>query len=208
MKEKKIELLIVLTALSAGILLIANLSATKLWNLFGISVDGGLVIFPLSYVIGDIIMELFGRKIANRVVMMGFVVNLLAVVVFWIVGILPEYAGWGLQEAYQSILGFAPRVIFASLVAYLLSGFLNNFVFEKIRNKTGEQKLWLRVVGSSAVAKICDTMFFETVAFLGVLSLPEFFVQAGFAYVAAVGIEAILMPVIYVIVRKMHEIYD
>ena len=207
---EKIRILITLAVFSAGILLISNLAATKLWDFCGIAVDGGVLIFPLSYIIGDLIIELYDKKVANYIIYIGFGLNLLAVLVFWAVGVLPEYASWNGQEAYQTILGFAPRVIFGSLIAYLTSGLMNNLVFERIRARTGDAKMWVRFLGSSAVAHLFDSLIFETVAFLGVLSFEEFLVQAGFAYLAGIILEIILTPISYWVVKKLrkYEIRD
>lgn len=202
---KKIRVLVFLTALSAGILVISNIVAVKLWDFFGISVDGGLAIFPLTYVIGDLVVELYGKKLANFTVYTGFLINLLAVLVFLLVGILPAYAGWGGQEAYNAILGFTPRIVAGSLVAYVVSGIVNNFVFEKIRKKTGEKRLWARAIGSSVVAKLTDTVVFEVIAFFGLLSLPEFLAQMGFAYVASIILEIALMPLTYFLVKRLRK---
>ena len=202
---KKLKVLIFLATLSAGVLVISNIVAAKLWNLAGISVDGGLLIFPLSYVLGDLMVELYGKKIANYVIYVGLCLNIVAVVVFGLVGLLPAYAGWSGQAAYEEILGFVPRIVAGSLVAYLLSGVLNNWVFEKIRQKTGEKKLWLRFLGSSAVAKLVDSLIFEIVAFLGVLSFGEFLAQATFAYLVGLVLETVLVPVSYFCVRRLRK---
>ena len=207
---KKIRVLILLATLSASILMISNIVAVKLWDFFGIAVDGGIIVFPLTYVLGDLIMELYGKKIANYIIYMSFFVNVLAVLIFAMVGLLPEYAGWGNQEAYNTILGFMPRVAMASLMAFVLSGLMNNYIFEKIKKRTGEKKLWMRFIGSSLVAKFVDSLIFETIAFLGVLSFSEFLAQAGFAYFAGVLLEIVLIPVSYFVVKKLkkYEISD
>lgn len=202
---KKLKVLIFLATLSAGILVISNIVAVKLWDLGGVSVDGGLLIFPLSYVLGDLMVELYGKKLANYVIYASFFLNVLAILVFVLVGLLPAYDGWGGQEAYNMILGFVPRIVIGSLAAYLVSGVLNNLVFEKIREKTGEKKLWLRFLGSSVLAKIADNIVFETIAFFGVLSVGEFFAQAGLAYAASLILEIILMPVSYFLVSKLRK---
>ncbi len=203
--EKKVRVLILLATLSACILVISNIVAVKLWDLFGIAVDGGIIVFPLTYVLGDLMIELYGKKMANYVIYVSFLVNILAVLVFTLVGCLPEYAEWGGQYAYDMILGFTPRIALASLVAFVLSGLMNNYVFEKIKKRTGEKRLWVRFIGSSIIAKMIDSLIFETVAFLGVLSFSEFLMQASFAYVAGVFLEIILIPISYFVVKKLKK---
>lgn len=203
--EKKINLLLVFAILSAGILTISNIVAVKLWDFFGIAVDGGIVIFPITYILGDIIVELYGEKRANFIVWLGFLLNIVAVLIFLLVGILPAYEGWNVQESYEKILFFTPRIVVGSLIAYLFSGLINNKMFEKIRKKTGEKHLWMRTLGSSFVAKIFDNIIFKTIAFYGLLSFPEFVSQLIFAYVASVVLEILLTPITYFVVGKLKK---
>ena len=199
-----------LTALSASVLVISNIVAVKLWNFCGIAVDGGIAIFPLSYIIGDVVMELYGKKIGDHVVFVGFAINIMAVLVFLLVGALPEYPGWGGQESYNAILGFTPRIVIGSLAGYVTSGLVNNFVFAKIKKRTGEKYLFLRSLGSSMIAKVFDILLFDTIAFLGVLSFSEFCSQVAFAYGAGIVLEILLTPLTYLVVKalKKYEIRD
>lgn len=197
--------LIYLTAISAGILLISNLAATKLWNMFGIAVDGGVVCFPISYVLGDILIEFFGKKTAKSVILSSLLLNILAALVFWVVCILPPFTGTeDMQSAIVSVLGFAPRIILGSLTAYLFSQFSNNYIFEKIKQKTGTKLFLVRALGSSLVAHLFDTLIFETIAFLGVLPINDFINQAVFAYLIGLGFEFILSPLELLIVSKVR----
>lgn len=201
----KLKVMAALTAASVGVLIVSNIAAVKLWDFFGIPVDGGIIIFPLSYVINNLTSELYGRKMANRIVIIGLTMNILAVLVFLLVGILPSYSGWDGQASYDAILGFTPRIVIASVLSYLVSGLINNFVFEKIRKKLGEKKMFIRFLGSSVVARIFDSLIFETIAFFGVLSVPEFLVQAGFAYIAGVVVELLLFPVSRIVAKRLKK---
>lgn len=187
--------------LSCSVLLVSNIVAVKLFNFYGVAVDGGIVLFPISYVIGDVAVELYGKKEARNIIVGSFLVNLVAVMVFLIVEKLPAYPNWHGQEAYEAILGFTPRLVAGSLLAYLMSSLLNNVIFVRIRQKTGEQKLYVRALTSSVVARLVDSAIFETVAFLGVLSLSEFLRQAAFAYAAGMLLEVLLTPLTYAAVK-------
>lgn len=200
-KDTRLKGLVVLAIGSAGVLLISNLTATKLWDFCGIPVDGGILIFPLSYIIGDVVVELYGKKMADYIIKISFGLNLLAVITFLLVGLLPAYADWQGQAAYMAIFGFVPRVVLGSFVAYVLSGLMNNLIFVKIKQRTGDKKLWLRTIGSSVVAKLVDITIFETIAFLGVLSIEDFWRQAIFAYVAGMALEIVFTPLTYLVVR-------
>ena len=197
--------LIYLTAISAGILLISNLAATKLWNMFGIAVDGGILCFPISYILGDIIIEFYGKKVAKSVIFSSLLLNILAALVFWAVCVLPPFAGTEeMQNSIVNVLSFAPRIIIGSLTAYLFSQFSNNFIFEKIKKKTGSKLFLVRALGSSIVAHFLDSLVFETIAFLGVLPFNDFLNQAIFAYLLGLGLELILSPIELLIVAKVR----
>ena len=197
--------LIYLTAISAGILLISNLAATKLWNMFGIAVDGGILCFPISYILGDIIIEFYGKKVAKSVIFSSLLLNILAALVFCAVCVLPPFAGTEeMQNSIVNVLGFAPRIILGSLTAYFFSQFSNNFIFEKIKKKTGSKLFLVRALGSSIVAHFLDSLVFETIAFLGVLPFNDFLNQALFAYLLGLGLELILSPIELLIVAKVR----
>ena len=201
--------LIYLTAISAGILLISNLAATKLWNMFGIAVDGGILCFPISYILGDIIIEFYGKKVAKSVIFSSILLNILAALVFWAVCSLPPFTGTEeMQNSIVNVLGFAPRIILGSLTAYFFSQFSNNYIFDKIKQKTGSKLFLVRALGSSAVAHFLDSLVFETVAFLGVLPFNDFLNQAIFAYLLGLGLELILSPLELLIVLKVGPILN
>lgn len=136
MSNFKLRLLIYFATISASTLLISNLAAVKLWNFFGIAVDGGVVVFPITYIIGDLIVEFYGKKIAKNIILAGFFINILAIIVFYIVIALPPYEGWTMQAAMASVLGFTPRIIIGSLTAYVCSNFLNNYIFTRLKSET------------------------------------------------------------------------
>ena len=137
MSNFKQRTLILMCALSVGALLISNLAAIKLWNLNGIAVDGGILVFPLTYILSDLIVEFYGKKHAQQIVFAGFLINLLAILVFWAVIALPAYPGWNLQEAYSQVLGFTPRIVLGSLAAYIVSNLFNNTLFIYLKEKQG-----------------------------------------------------------------------
>lgn len=206
MSNFKQKLLIYFATISACTLLISNLAAIKLWDLFGIAVDGGVIVFPLTYIIGDLIVEFYGKKVAKTVILAGFLINILAVVVFYCVIALPAYEGWDMQNAYASVLGFTPRIIIGSLFAYVCSNLFNNVIFTKLKNGKGifASSFIARALGSSAFAHIIDCTIFEIIAFLGVLSFNEFLAQAIFAYVIGIGLEIVLSPIEVVIANYLR----
>lgn len=211
MTNFKQKLLIYFASISSCTLLISNIAAVKLWDFFGIAVDGGVVLFPLTYIIGDLIVEFYGKKIAKNIIFAGFFMNLIACAIFYIVIALPAYDGWKMQDSFFDVLGFAPRIILGSLLAYVCSNLVNNVVFTKLKHGNGifASSFIARALGSSAFAHILDSAIFETIAFLGVLSFQEFVMQAVFAYVLGIGLEVILSPIEIVIAKKVkHKIEE
>lgn len=202
----KEKLLIYLATISAGTLLISNLAAIKLWDFFGIAVDGGVILFPITYIIGDLIVEFYGKKIAKNIILASFFINIIAILVFYIVIELPAYDGWEMQEAFASVLGFTPRIILGSLIAYVCSNVFNNFIFTKLKNSNGifAKSFIARALGSSAFAHMIDSGIFETIAFLGVLPFQEFLTQAGFAYLLGLGLEVIFSPMEAFIAKRIR----
>lgn len=207
--KDRIKNLIAISILSGGVLLISNLAATKIWSFCGIPFDGGLLLFPLSYVLGDLAIELFGRKVARSIIWSSFVLNMIAAIILIVVGMLPPYSEWNNQSAYEAILGFAPRVVVGSLIAYVVSSLVNNMIFQKIKDSTlverRDKSFFSRAVGSSAIAKLIDIIVFETIAFLYVLPLKDFLIQMAFAYLAGMILEIALFPITNLLAHVLRQ---
>lgn len=205
MRGLKTERLILWSALASGVLLISNIVAVKLWTFAGVAIDGGIVLFPLTYIIGDLIVEFYGRKLANKVIWASLMVNILAILTFMGVSVLPPHPDWHGQEAFGQILGFVPRIVIGSLIAYLVSQLVNNLVFEKIKQKTGERGFLVRALGSSLISKLFDIVIFEIIAFYGVLPFKDFLGQMVVAYLAGILLEVILSPITVGVVKLIKR---
>ncbi|NDB08573.1 MAG: VUT family protein, partial [Actinobacteria bacterium] len=152
-------------AIFVALLLISNIGAVKLIELGPIITDGGAILFPLVYIVGDILSEVYGFKAARRVILMAFAVSILAAATFYIVQLAPPASDWENQVAFESILGFVPRIVLASVIAFLVGQLLNSYVLVKIKERTREKNLWLRLMGSTAVGQFADSLIFCTIAF-------------------------------------------
>jgi uncharacterized integral membrane protein (TIGR00697 family) len=199
LKISKAQLFAILTALTSTVLIVSNLSSTKMFDFFGTGLvwDGGAILFPVSYVLGDIVTEIFGFKIAKRVIWTAFAMNLVAVLALFIVQLLPPGPGWGNQVAYETIIGFMPRIVAGSLIAFVAGQILNAYVFVKIKEITKGKHLWQRAIGSSLVGDLVDTVIFTTIAFIGTISTPQFVGLLIIAYISKIIGETILLPVTY-----------
>jgi queuosine precursor transporter len=196
-----------------AVLLISNVTATKLVGLLGFPFDGGTLLFPLSYIFGDILTEVYGFGRARRVIWLGFLANALAAICFYVVGILPPAADWPNQSAYEAILGLVPRIVFASFIAYLCGEFTNSYVLAKMKIATQGKWLWTRTIGSTLVGEGVDTLIFVTIAFAGTIPLYSLWLMMIFNYVFKCGIEVLFTPITYWLVgalkrREQVDVYD
>src|SRR5436190_16627010 len=154
-------------ALFVTCLLTANTIAAKLIVVGGVVLTAGIVIFPLSYVLGDVLTEVWGYGAARRVIWLGFACNAVMVAAIWIGGELPPAPFGASQFAYDEMLGFAPRLLVASFLAYLAGEFANAFVLAKLKVATRGRFLWIRTIGSTVVGQALDSAVFVTLAFAG-----------------------------------------
>ena len=211
--KEEVKLFALLTGIMSLAIFSANIAAVKLWNAGGIAVDGGLLIFPLTYVAGDILVELYGQKLANYVSIIATVLNVVIIGLMVAVVALPAYPNWGGQVAFSEVVFSSLRITVASLTGFLFSQFTNNASFRKIKLtqwrkyhfpvEPDDEDLYyegvnirgykVRALASSAIGRLVDNALFETIAFLGVLSTGEFLLQAVMAYVEGFIVELVLI---------------
>jgi queuosine precursor transporter len=190
----------VIVGVFVGLLLISNIGAVKLIEFGPIITDGGVFLFPLVYIVGDILSEVYGFKAARKAIFIGFAMSILAALTFWLVQISPPAEAWSNQEAFESVLGFVPRIVLASVAGYLVGQLLNAWVLVKIKERTQEKALWLRLLGSTIIGEFADTIVFCTIAFYGVITGTEFLVYVAFGFVYKTLVEVVLLPVSYAVI--------
>ncbi|HEY5845202.1 MAG TPA: queuosine precursor transporter [Microlunatus sp.] len=195
-----------------GLLLISNIGATKLigfptgWDALPVIItDGGAFLFPLTYILGDVLAEVYGLRKARRAIIAGFVLAGIASLTFWLVSVTPPAPDWGNQEAWQAVLGFVPRIVLASLLGFLAGQFLNAYVLVKIKQATREKSLWARLIGSTVIGELADTAVFCVVAFGGVVSGPVLINYIITGYLYKVAIEVLLLPLTYAVIRAVKK---
>ncbi len=210
----KYRYLDIITAVFVTVLILSNITSTKILSLGWFSFDGGTIIFPLAYIFGDILTEVYGYARARRVIWIGFAMNLLMVLIFWVVSSLPsavdEFA-IAQSSAFSSLLGVVPRIVLGSFVAYLFGEFINSYILAKLKIKTQGKKLWLRTIGSTILGQFVDTTIFLLIAFAGVLSWNLLVIIWISNYIFKILTEIILLPVTYKVVswlkKKENEDY-
>ena len=147
----------------------SNIIAVKLISVAGFILPAAIIIFPISYIIGDILTEVYGYRQARQVIWLGFLCNLIAVIGIWLGGLLPPAPFWAGQAAYDAILGYVPRLLVASFVAYLVGEFSNAYVLAKMKVATEGRWLWARTISSTLVGQGLDSAVFITLAFVGTI---------------------------------------
>lgn len=188
-----------------AVILISNVASTKILLLGPFTFDGGTILFPISYIFGDILTEVYGYRRSRRVIWIGFGSAFLMSAVFVMVGKLPAGPGWENQEAYDKILGLTPRIVLASLVAYFSGEFSNSFTLAKMKVLTKGRWLWSRTIGSTLIGEGVDTALFVTIAFAGLWPVPLLLSVLVSNYVFKVLFEAAATPFTYLLVNFLKR---
>lgn len=195
----------IIVAVFVSLLLLSNIGAVKLIAFGPIIVDGGVFLFPLVYIVGDVLSEVYGFRAARRAILLAFAMSVLAALTFWLIQISPAADDWGNQEAFEAVLGFVPRIVLASVGAFLVGQLLNSYVLVWIKARTHGRALWLRLLGSSAVGQFADTLVFCTIAFYGVISGTDFLVYVAFGFLYKTLVEVVLLPVTYAVIDAVKR---
>jgi uncharacterized integral membrane protein (TIGR00697 family) len=178
-------------------LIASNIIAVKLVSVFGLLLPAAILVFPISYIFGDVLTEVYGYRQARRVIWLGFFCNLITVVAIWLGQILPAASFWDGQAAYERILGYTPRLLGASFLAYLVGEFANSFVLAKMKIATQGRWLWTRTIGSTLVGQGLDSTVFMTLAFAGTIPLSGLANAIVVQWLAKSIYEAIVTPLTY-----------
>ena len=189
-------------------LLISNILATKIILIGPWAAPAGVLIFPIAYIINDVIVEVWGYKKARLIIWSGFVVNLLAALFFTLAIVVPAAPFWQNQTAFSTILGSTPRIIIASLLAYLTGSFLNAFVMSKVKVLMKGKDFSVRAILSTLVGETADSMIFITIAFAG--SMP-FNVLIGMIFTQAcikTVYEIVILPFTIVVVKWVKKVEE
>ncbi|MDE2078797.1 MAG: queuosine precursor transporter [Patescibacteria group bacterium] len=209
--QKSYKYLTAVGMLFVSILIISNVASTKIVDFGPFTFDGGTLLFPLSYIFGDIMTEVYGYKGTRPIIWLGFFSTFMMAVTFIVVGALPAAPGWDNQAAYDVILGLTPRIVAASLIAYFAGEFSNSFVLAKMKIMTKGRWLWTRTIGSTIVGEFVDTMLFVVIAFWGVFPTALVVTLIISNYVFKTLVEVVFTPITYKVVgflkRSEHEDY-
>ena len=186
-------------------LITANIAAVKLIEVFRFVLPAGTIIFPVSYIFGDVLTEVYGYRQARSVIWLGFLCNFIVVVARWIGQVLPPASFWDGQKAYERILGYTPRLLVASFLAYLVGEFANSFVLAKMKIATKGRWLWTRTIGSTLVGEGLDSLVFMTLAFAGTIPAGALLLAILTQWLVKSAYEAVVTPLTYIVVNFLKR---
>jgi len=194
---------VIIAAIFVTCLITANIIAIKVISFGPLILPAAIIVFPLSYIFGDILTEVYGYRQARRVIWLGFFCNLIFVIFAWVGQVLPPAPFWEWQEAYETILGYTPRLLVASFCGYLVGEFTNFFVLARMKILTRGRWLWTRTIGSTIVGEGLDTLIFITLAYIGT---PSFvLIMILYHWLVKTGIEALATPFTYAVVNFLKK---
>lgn len=196
---------LVVTAIFVTSLITANIIAVKLVGVASLIFPAAVIIFPVSYIIGDVLTEVYGFQRARLVIWLGFFCNLLSVIAIWLAQILPSASFWQGQAAYEQILGYTPRLLIASFVAYLVGEFVNSIVLAKMKIATHGRWLWTRTIGSTLIGEGLDSLVFISIAFLGTIPLSAMFFTIITQWLMKTTYEIVVTPLTYIVVNFLKR---
>jgi queuosine precursor transporter len=213
-ENKSYRYLMPIAGLFITTLIISNIIAVKLVKIGGLILPAAVVLFPITYIIGDVLTEVYGYARARQVIWLGFFCNLIAVLAIWVGGLLPSAPFWNAgtygssdeaMKAYRAILSFTPRLLIASFIAYLTGEFLNSLVLAKLKIRTKGRFLWIRTIGSTIVGEGADSAIFISIAFVGIMPGAALGITILSQWLFKVGYEVLATPLTYLVVGKLKR---
>lgn len=198
---------VIIAALFVTVLITANIVAVKLVDVAGLIVPAGTVtLFPLSYILGDVLTEVYGFRRARLVIWLGFICNLVAVAAITITQFLPGAGFWDGQDAYERILGLTPRLLVASFAAYLVGEFVNAIILARMKVLTGGRWLWSRTISSTVVGQGIDSLIFISIAFIGTIATGELLRTMLTAWLLKTAYEILATPLTYLVINALKRL--
>ena len=213
MKEKVSVPFMLLGILFNVCLITANLLETKVIQIFGITMTAGLLVFPISYIINDCIAEVWGFKKARLIIWSGFAMNFFVVAIAQIAVALPAAPFWEGEEGFNFVFGMAPRIVVASLAAFLAGSFLNAYVMSKMKIASGGKNFSARAIWSTVVGETADSLIFFPLAFGGIIPITQLMIMIGIQIVLKSLYEVLILPITIRVVKAIKkqegaDIYD
>lgn len=208
-QKKQLHIYEMLAGLFVMTLIVSNIASIKVVAIGPLVFDAGTILFPLSYIVGDIVTEVYGYRKMRSLLYVGVVSLILTMTTFWVVQILPASPDWPNQVAYESILGVVWRIVLASVTALFLGEIMNAYVMARMKVRSKGKNLWVRMISSSVVGSAIDTVVFSTVAFLGTMPFDALAQLMITVFLIKIATEVIVSPLtikIINIVKRREKI--
>jgi uncharacterized integral membrane protein (TIGR00697 family) len=204
---------LVIIALYITALITANTVAIRVLDIGPFTADAGTLTFPIAYIVGDVLTEVYGFRIARRVIWLGFICNALAVGIFQMAVRLPSVDDPAFQDAFEMVFNATPRILLASMAAYLVGSFINAYVLARLKVITEGRWLWMRTIGSTIMGQGLDTVVFVFIAFWGVFPGEVIWAMLYTNWIVKIGVEVLATPVTYKVVdlfkrKEQVDVYD
>ncbi len=209
----------VILALFCVVLVVSNIAATKgiefdvgSWSIGSVQIlpiitDGGAFLFPLAYILGDVISEVYGFKAARRAVFTGFAMALLAAGTFWVVVQAPAASFYENQAAFEAVAGPVGQIVAASVIGYVVGQLVNSYVLVRMKQRSAERGLWTRLIGSSGLGEAADTLLFCAIAAgaIGITDMGQFWNYFVVGFIYKVGVEVIVSPLTMAVIALIKR---
>ncbi len=204
---------IYIAILFVAVLMISNTVGSKIIQIGSLSLAGAIFVFPISYIFGDVLTEVYGYKASRKIIWSGFIAIIFMSLCYYLVQLLPPAPFWQNQGAYEVILGAVPRIVIASITAYFAGEFSNSYVLSRMKVWMQGKRLWMRTVGSTIVGEGVDSIIFATIAFAGTVPTSALMSIIISGYLVKVAYEIAATPITYWIVGKLKkaegiDVYD
>ena len=202
-----------LVAVFTGLVLISNVTATKgvafgpIIGDWSIITDGGFIVFPLTYVIGDVLSEVYGFAATRRAIFIGFTMEVLAAVAFWVTAYLPAADFYTNQAAFEAVVKPFTQLIIAGLAGFIAGQLVNAWTVVRIKAYTKEKHLWARLLGSTAVGQLADTVVFCSIAApaIGISTVGDFLTYVALGWLYKTAIEVLVLPITYRVIAFLKR---
>ena len=199
----------ILVAVFTALVIISNVTATKGVAFGPIITDGGFIVFPLTYVIGDVLAEVYGFRAARRAIALGFLMTGLAALAFWVTVYLPAADFYPNQEHFANVVGAYTQLIIAGLAGFIVGQTINAWTVVQIKQRTREKHLWARLVGSTFAGQLGDTLVFCSIAAgaIGITNFRDFLTYTALGWIYKTAVEVVMLPITYRVIAyvKRHE---
>lgn len=208
--EKNYKLLDLFSVLFVTLLLLSNVIASKVVDWMGITGTAAMYIFPLTYIFGDILVEVYGYARSRRIIWMGFMANILMILIFWYAIVLPFPDYYKGQEAFAAVLGSVPRMVIVSILGFWVGSFTNAFVLARMKEwmvkwDPNHKFLFLRTIGSTIAGEFVDSCIFITGAFIFILPTKTVFTMLFIQWIVKCVVEVVMTPITYVVCNKIKR---